>query len=44
MKNTIHVEYIEIGENGIENTIFMIVNRYSDVPKGVRIVSVKVVN
>lgn len=39
MKNTIHVEYIENGK-----TYFMVVNRYSDVPKGVRIVSVKVVN
>ena len=38
MKNTVHVEYEQNGK-----TYFMVVNRYSDIPKGVRIVYVKVV-
>ena len=38
-KNTVHVEYRKNGK-----TYFCIVNRYSAVPRGVEIVSVKIVN
>jgi len=37
--NTLHIEYR--GKNG--KTYFMIASRYADVPRGVEIVSVKVV-